>query len=95
MEQDNICNETANCNQSCETEQRSPIKKTYAYHSPSPDSLALITKIRTAASFLDDVITTCAPASRERSVAITKLEEAAMWAIKAVVCNDPSSKREV
>jgi hypothetical protein len=31
------------------------------------------------------------PESRQRSVAITELETAAMWAIKAVVFNDPNS----
>jgi hypothetical protein len=33
-----------------------------------------------------------APASRERSIALTELEGSAMWAIKSVVCNDPESE---
>jgi len=34
------------------------------------------------------------PVCRELSVAITKLETTAMWAIKSVVCNDPCSEVE-
>jgi hypothetical protein len=30
--------------------------------------------------------------SRQRAVAVTELETAAMWAIKAVVFNDPASE---
>lgn len=51
-----------------------------------------IAKIREAFSTLDDLITELAPPSREKSVALTNLETTAMWAIKAVVCNDPESE---
>lgn len=68
------------------------MKKTYAYHSPSDASLAKITQLREAFSALHDLVETLAPPSRERAVAITELETSAMWAIKAVVSNDPESK---
>ena len=68
------------------------MKKTYAYHKPSDESLGKITALRQAFSELHDKIESLAPQSRERSVAITELETAAMWAIKAVVCNDPKSE---
>jgi hypothetical protein len=35
------------------------------------------------------------PAGRERSVAVTKLEEACMWSVRAVVLNDPDSTPQV
>lgn len=65
--------------------------KTFAYHAPSPESMQRITKIREAYSALHEVLTANGTPSRELSVAITELETSAMWAIKSVVCNDPTS----
>jgi len=67
-------------------------RKTYAYHKPSELGLEKIAVLRAAFSDLHDTVEQLAPASRERSVALTELETAAMWAIKAVVCNDPASE---
>jgi hypothetical protein len=66
--------------------------KTYAYHKPSTAGLEKIARLRKAFSDLHDLIEATAPQSREKSVAFTNLEQAAMWAIKAVVCNDPESE---
>lgn len=68
------------------------MKKTYAYHKPSNDGLDKIRELREAFSALHDKIDALAPTSREKSVALTNLETTAMWAIKAVVCNDPASE---
>lgn len=70
-------------------------KKTFAYHKPSADGLKEIAKLRKAFSELHDLIEATCPHSREKSVALTELETTAMWAIKAVVCNDPESVVEV
>lgn len=70
------------------------IKKSYAYHKPSDTSLEKITKIRRWFSEGDTLIQELCPHSRERSHAITQLEDAAMWAIKAVVINDAASVAE-
>ena len=67
------------------------MKKTYQYHKPGEESLAKIKRLREAFSALHDLIEDLAPQSRERSVALTELETSAMWAIKAVVVNDPES----
>ena len=68
------------------------MKKTYAYHKPSDAGLETIRKLRERFSILHDAIeATCPPPSRERSIALTELETAAMWAIKSVVCNDSAS----
>jgi len=67
------------------------IKKTYNYHKPSEQGLKKITTIRKAFTELDNLVQELAPSTRERSVALTNLEQAAMWAIKAVVVNDPES----
>lgn len=68
------------------------MKKTFAYHKPGADGLAKITQLREAFSGLSDLIEAICPKSREASVALTNLETTAMWAIKAVVCNDPESE---
>lgn len=70
------------------------IKKPYAYHKPSDDGLTKITALRREFSNLDKLIQELCPKSRELSTAITQLETAAMWAIKAVVINDPRSQPE-
>ena len=67
------------------------MKKTYAYHKPSDSMVKTITKIRELFSLMDDQINECCPASRERSVALTKLEESCMWAVKSLVLNDSES----
>lgn len=71
-----------------------PIDKPFAYHKPSEDGLVRITALRAAFSEVKKIIEECCPESRQRSVAITELETAAMWAIKAVVFNDPQSEVE-
>jgi hypothetical protein len=67
------------------------IDKPFAYHQPSPDGLTKITALRLAFSETKAIIEQTCPESRQRAVAITELETAAMWAIKAVVFNDPDS----
>lgn len=68
------------------------MKKTYAYHKPSVDGLKKISRLRELFSEIHDEIEQLTPKSREQSVALTNLETTAMWAIKAVVCNDPQSE---
>lgn len=68
------------------------IDKPFAYHKPSPDGLARITALRLAFSETKALIEQHCPESRQRSVALTELETSAMWAIKAVVFNDPASQ---
>lgn len=68
-----------------------PIDKPYAYHNPSVEGLAKITELRELFSLVERKIKELCPASRHQSVAITNNEQTAMWAIKAVVFNDPNS----
>lgn len=67
------------------------IDKPYAYHKPSTDGLDRINKLRALFSEVERTILDVCPNSRHRSVAITNNEQTAMWAIKAVVFNDPDS----
>ena len=68
------------------------IDKPFAYHKPSDAGLESITRLREAFSDVKRSIERHCPESRQRSVALTELETAAMWAIKAVVFNDPQSE---
>jgi hypothetical protein len=70
------------------------IQRPYAYHKPGDEGLATITKLRKLFSDADKLIKELTPPSREQSIAITNLEQTAMWAIKAVVINDPKSTPE-
>ena len=71
-----------------------PIDKPYAYHKPSPEGMDKINQLREAYSIVQRIIDEVCPQSRQKSVAITELETSAMWAIKAVVFNDPESVAE-
>lgn len=70
------------------------MKKTYAYHKPSESGVEKIKRLRELFSKAHEDIESLVPNSRERAVALTNLEQAAMWAIKAVICNDPGSAVE-
>lgn len=71
-----------------------PIDKPYAYHKPSPTGLNKINELRAIFSEVERIIHANCPDSRQKSIAITNLETTAMWAIKAVVFNDPNSEVE-
>lgn len=68
------------------------MKKTFQYHKPSELTLPKITELREAASNFSELIEKLVPPSRERAIAQTELESANMWAIKAIVINDPESE---
>ncbi len=68
------------------------MSKSYQYHKPSEDGLSKIAVLRQAFATIDDIMRENCPQSRELSLAITNLEQSAMWAIKAVVVNDPESE---
>lgn len=68
------------------------IDKPYAYHKPSEDGLAKINKLREHFSAGERLISQLCPHSRYAALAATSNEQTAMWAIKAVVFNDPASE---
>lgn len=68
------------------------IDKPFAYHKPSVVGFEKINALREGFSTLKTLIEKTCPPSRQLSVAITELETSAMWAIKAVVFNDPDSE---
>lgn len=72
-----------------------PIRKRYAYHKPSAVALNKIARLRRAFSMLEDILEEVCPKSRELSIAVTHLEDASMYAVKAVVFNDPASEADL
>ena len=59
-------------------------KHPFEYQAPTPEMVEQITLVRERCKQLYELLTLL-PNSRERSVAITKLEEVSMWANKAIV----------
>ena len=53
----------------------------------NPGSNPVIHKIKTAANFMAEIIEALPP-GRRRSVALTHLETASMWAVKAAAVGD-------
>lgn len=64
------------------------LKNSFTYHSPKDDQAERYRIIRDEAATLALKILECCPQSRERSLAITQLETAVMWANKAIACNE-------
>jgi hypothetical protein len=56
-----------------------------SHQTPDEVGVARIEKLRAAAKILGAEIEQTSVPTRERSLAITKLEEALMWAVKGVV----------
>lgn len=59
----------------------------FKYHSPKENQPEIYKTIRDEGHVLADTIATYCPPSRERSLAITKIEEAVMWANAAIARN--------
>lgn len=56
----------------------------FCYHAPTPDQVKQYGDIRSAGKFLAQVILQQCPDSRERSIAVTKVQEVVMWANASV-----------
>jgi len=66
-----------------------PIRRAFAHHRPSDAVADKIESLRRQFSSLaDEVVASVDFAPREQALALTKLEEAAMWAIKGLVLGD-------
>lgn len=63
------------------------IENNYRYHAPQPGQPEKYEAIRAKAKELAYVIEELAPNSREKSLAMTKLEESVMWANASVARN--------
>jgi hypothetical protein len=61
-------------------------------HKPDAEGIATCEDIRRVVIRLDELITAAVPKGREQSLALTKLEECRMWAIKGVVLQYPAQE---
>jgi len=68
-----------------DTARLAALERSMTNHTPSADGIERIEKVREAAKDLGAVIIGDCPDSRERSLALTHLEDAVMWAVKSVV----------
>lgn len=64
------------------------VAKRFTYHPPKADQPARYTALRDSAKALATQIVEQTPASREQSLALTKLEESIMWANAAIARNE-------
>ena len=67
---------------------REQIENSFTYHKPEGTQQDRYVLLRNNAKLLANDIINYTPSSREQSLAITKLEEAIMWANKAIACNE-------
>lgn len=63
------------------------IENNFSYHVPKEGQPELYNTIRNKAKELAEVIEATCPDSREKSLAMTKLEEAVMWANASIARN--------
>ena len=64
------------------------VENAFTYHPPFGNQPQRYVELRDKAKELALDILAKTPASREQSTALTKLEEAIMWANKAIACNE-------
>ena len=64
------------------------IKNNFSYHPPKGDQQQRYETIRTSARELASTIDNLVPDSREKSLAMTNLEQAVMWANASIARNE-------
>jgi len=64
------------------------LEKNFTYHPPKEGQPEKYVAIRTAAHEFAELIQSLCPDSRERSLALTKTEEAVMWANASIARSD-------
>lgn len=64
------------------------IEKNFTYHAPKGDQQERYEQIRSYGRAFARLIDNICPDSREKSLAMTKLEEAVMWANAAIARNE-------
>ena len=64
------------------------IENNFVYHEPKADQPDRYVRLRAKAKELAYLIEELTPQSREQSLALTKLEEASMWANAAIARNE-------
>lgn len=63
----------------------------FTYHAPTPEAIPKFGTLRAAAHDLASLVNELAPDGREKSLAITAIEEAVMWANAAIARDLPAA----
>jgi len=64
------------------------LDKRFTFHAPSPAQVGKYNDLRSVARFLARTINDLCPECREKSLAVTALEESVMWANAAIARNE-------
>lgn len=64
------------------------IENIFTYHAPVGDQTERYQRIRNTAKILASTIQDACPESRERSLAMTNLQQAVMWANASIAINE-------
>lgn len=64
------------------------LEKNFTYHKPGPDQPERYTRLRAKAKEFAALVIELVPDSRERSIALTKIEESVMWANAGIARNE-------
>lgn len=70
------------------TAEEARIENNFTYHAPKPGQPERYEALRNKAKELALLVEEMCPASREKSIAMTKLEEAVMWANASIARNE-------
>ena len=68
--------------------QNDELDNVYTYHAPKGDQQERYEMLRTMAKKMANTVLNLTPKSREQSLALTKLEEATMWANASIARNE-------
>ena len=68
------------------------IENSFTYHAPTPEQVELYRQLRDQGKQLALLINKLCPNSPEATIAIRRVEEAIMWANKAIACNSDQPK---
>lgn len=74
--------------------EQAQVENSFTYHPPQPNQIPRYGALRAQGYQMALVLMELVPPSRERSLAITKLEECIMWANKGIACNESETKRD-
>jgi hypothetical protein len=64
-----------------------PIDSNFEYHPPKPEQVEKYQEIRAYAKTLAQLVLDLCPDSRERSLALTNIEQSVMWANASIARN--------
>lgn len=70
------------------TPEQYDMDKVYSYHPPHPENAAKFVAMRDEGRKMAELVMQHCPVSRERDIALTKIEEAIMWANAAIARQD-------